>query len=213
MPVQCLAAETKLFAQISDDRASLAHRGLGEAQLGGRHLRLASAVAPAGARGGESRDRALPDQLALELGERREDAEHQLAGGGRGVDRGALPGEHPQADAACIEVVHDVDEVTQVAAESIEFPDDEGVAGPQRFETCVEAGPVVFLAARGVTVNVALGDAGSGESVFLQIEYLRTVSFRDAHVADERGEHGTPQTVVCGATRFRAAFAGFHITK
>jgi hypothetical protein len=30
MPVQCLAADAKLFAQVGDDGASLAHGGLPE---------------------------------------------------------------------------------------------------------------------------------------------------------------------------------------
>jgi hypothetical protein len=58
--------------------------------VSGRHLRLAPAVAPARAGGGEAGDGALADQLALELGERREDAKDQLAGGGRRSANGRL---------------------------------------------------------------------------------------------------------------------------
>ena len=43
---------------------------------------------------------ALLDQLPLELGQRREDAEYEAAGRRGGVDLRALPGEHPQAHAA-----------------------------------------------------------------------------------------------------------------
>ena len=42
---------------------------------------------------------AFADQLPLELGQRREDAEHESAGRGGGVDLRALAGEHPQAHA------------------------------------------------------------------------------------------------------------------
>ena len=78
---------------------------------------------------------AFGDQLAFELGQRGEDPEYELAGGGGGVDRGALPGEHLQPDAAGGQVVDGVDQVVQVAAEPVESPDDEGVAVSERFET------------------------------------------------------------------------------
>jgi hypothetical protein len=213
VPIQCLTADAKLFAQIGNDGTSLAHSGLRETHLGWRHLRLAPAVAPARAGGGEAGDRALPDQLALELGERGEDAEHQLAGGGRGIDRGSLSGQHAQSDAARIKIMHDVDQMTEIATEPIEFPHNEGIARADRFETGVEAGTVVLLAARGVAVDVALQNADTGECVLLQVEHLGAVGFRDAHIADKGGEYRAPQTVVCGAARFRAAFAGFNITK
>ena len=49
--------------------------------------------------------------IPLELGQRREDAEHEPPGGGGGVDLRALPGEHPQAHAAGRQVLHGVDQV------------------------------------------------------------------------------------------------------
>jgi hypothetical protein len=163
MAIERLTADAQLFAQVGDDRASLAHGGLRKTELGRRHLRLAATVASARAGGCESGDRAFPDQLELELRERREDAEHQFAGRGRGVDCGSLSGQHAQSDAAGIEVMHDVNEVAQVATETIELPDDKGIARAHRFKTRVEAGTIVLLAARGVAVDVALGNAGNGE--------------------------------------------------
>jgi len=55
------------------------------------YLERPSAFAASGPCGRETRDRALGDEFALELGERSEDREDQLSGGRRGVDRGALP--------------------------------------------------------------------------------------------------------------------------
>jgi hypothetical protein len=213
MPVEGLTCNAKLVAQVSDDCAAFAHSGLRKTKLGWRHLRLASAVSPAGACGGKSRDRALADKFALELGERREDAEHQFAGGGRRIDRRALSGEHAKANAARIKVMHDVDEVSQIASEAIELPDNKGIACAHRFKTSVEAGTVVLPAARGVAVDVALRNAGTGECVILQVEHLGAVRFRHAHIAYKRGEYCAPQTVVCGAVRFPGDFVGFHITK
>ena len=83
--------------------------------------------------------------------------------------------------------MHHVDEMAETAAEPIEFPDHKRVAGAQRFETVLQAGAVVELAACGVAVDVAFGDAGRDERVPLQVENLGAVGFRDAHVANEMG--------------------------
>jgi hypothetical protein len=144
MPIKRLAADSKLFAQVSDDRASLAHGALRETYLCRGHLRLAFAVVSAGSGRSKSGDRALADQLALELGEGGEDAEDELAG-----RRG------------------------------------------------------------GVAVDVALRDAGGDQRVFLQVEHLGAVGFRHPLVADERGEHGAPQTVVFGASGFTSGWGDF----
>lgn len=175
MPVERLTANSKLLAKVGNNRASLAHGGLSEPHLRRRHLRFASAIATTRASRGEARDRALADQLALELGERGEDTKHQFAGGGCRVDCRALPSQHAQPDGACIEVMHDVHEMPEVAPEAIEFPDYKCVTGTQRFEAGVEAGAVVLLAARGVAVDVALGHTGGDQRVLLQVEDLGAV--------------------------------------
>ena len=56
--------------------------------------------ASAGPCGLEPGHGAFADQLPLELGRRREDAEDEAAGRGGGVDLRALAGEHPQAHAS-----------------------------------------------------------------------------------------------------------------
>ena len=58
---------------------------------------------------------AFADQLPLELGQRREDAEHEAAGRGRGVDLRPVAGEHPQAHPASRQVLHGVDEMGEVS--------------------------------------------------------------------------------------------------
>ena len=72
-------------------------------------------------RGREPGQGAFADQLPLELGQRREDAEHEAAGRGGGVDLRALAGEHPQAHAAGRQVLHGVDQVGQGTAEAVEL--------------------------------------------------------------------------------------------
>ena len=59
-----------------------------------------------------------------------------------------------------------------VAAESIELPHNEGVAITKGFETRLQTRAIVELSARGVAVEIALGDTGSDERVTLQVEDL-----------------------------------------
>ncbi len=59
---------------------------------------------------------------------------HQLPRCRRRVDRGVLPGEHLQPDAAGGEVVDGVDEVVQVPAEPVELPHYEDVTVPERLQ-------------------------------------------------------------------------------
>ena len=105
-------------------------------------------------RGLESGQGAFTDQLPVKLGLRREDAEHEAAGRRGGVDLRALTGEHPQTHAAGGEVLHGVDEMGEVAAETVEFPDHEHVALPQGAQAAVESRPVVAYAGSDVVVEV-----------------------------------------------------------
>ena len=126
---------------------------------------------------------AFADQLPLELGQRREDAEHEAAGRRGGVDPRALPGEYPQAHAAGRQVLHGVDQVNEGAAEAVELPDDEHVARPERAHTAVESRAVVADAGREVVVDVDGVDASGLQRVALQVQRLGAVRLRDAGVA------------------------------
>ena len=169
------------------------HRGLGQPHLGFRQRELPAAEASARPRGREPGQGAFADQLPLELGQRREDTEHEAAGRGGGVDLRALPGEHPQAHAAGRQVLHGVDQVGEVAAEAVELPDDEHVARPERAHTAVESRAVVADAGREVVVDVDGADASGLQRVALQVQRLGTVCLRDAGVADQH----VSQTAVC----------------
>jgi hypothetical protein len=126
VPVEGLAGDAQFGAEVADFCVGLAHGGQGEPEFGRGHLVGASAVAAAGAGGGEAGEGAFGDQFAFELGEGGEDPEDELSGGGGGVDGGAPAGKDFQADAAFGEVVNDVDQVAQVPAEPVRFPDDQG---------------------------------------------------------------------------------------
>jgi hypothetical protein len=92
--IERLAGDTELGTKFANIRAWLAHGGLSEAQLRRCHLERPSTVATAGAGRRETRSGPLDDEIAFELGERGEDAENQTAVCGRGVEVGALAGQH-----------------------------------------------------------------------------------------------------------------------
>ena len=87
-------------SSLQSSDTAVRHRGLGEPHLGLRQRELPATLASARPRGLEPGQGAFADQLPLELGQGREGAEHETAGGGGGVDLRALAGEHPQAHAA-----------------------------------------------------------------------------------------------------------------
>ncbi len=64
--------------------------------------------------------------MSLELGKRGEQVQLQAAGGGRGVDALA---QRSERDLALLQSRDDVDQVPQAAAEAVQAPDDERVAG------------------------------------------------------------------------------------
>ena len=95
--------------------------------LAGGHLVGPATLAAARPGRGQAGAGALDDELALELGQGGEDAEHELACSGGCVDRGTLAGQDPQAHPATGQLVHQVDQVPQIAAEAVELPRDEHV--------------------------------------------------------------------------------------
>ena len=160
VPVERHGGDPEFTAERGHGGVAVRHRGLGQPHLSFRQRERPGIVASARPRGREPGQGAFTDQLPLELGQRREDAEHEAAGRRGGVDLRALPSEHPQAHAAGREVLHGVDQVGEVAAEAVELPDDEHVARPERAHAAVEprsvstAGMVAGLLALSFVVQV-----------------------------------------------------------
>ncbi len=69
----------------------------------------------------------------------------------------------PERDAAVAQAGHDVKQVGQRAAETVEFPHDERVAGLQEVEAALEAGTVVAHARCLVLEQMAGINAGSDQ--------------------------------------------------
>lgn len=127
MPVEGLPANAKLVAEVGHLRFLLPHGGHGQAHLCRCHLERCTTFSPAGPGRRQSGFGSLGNQASFEFRERSEDAEHELARRGGGVDGCAVAREHLKADAALAEIVNDVDEMVQVASQPVEFPDDQGV--------------------------------------------------------------------------------------
>ena len=98
------------------------------AQLVGGDDRAAPPLATALARGAQARLSALADQIALELRQGAEDIEHQHTSRRGGVD---VFGERTEPDASRRQLADLLDQVAHRAAEPIELPHNQRVAGAQ----------------------------------------------------------------------------------
>src|SRR5215213_8385897 len=121
-------------------------------------------MAAAGPGGGQPRGRAFPNQVAFELGQGGEDMEDELAARSGGVDRLL---EAPEPNPTLGQPGDGVDEMPEGAAEAVEFPDDQGVTGPQLVQELLEDGAVGAGAAGGLGEDAVA--AGRGEGVDLEL--------------------------------------------
>ena len=176
--------DAEFISEFGNRGIAALHGGLGKADLSLAEGKLAAAPSPSGAGGLESRQGALADQFTFELRQGRKDAEDEAAGWRCRVDLRALARQHPQADAAVRQFLHDADEMVQVASEAVELPDDERVPLAQCLETGIESGSAVLLARGAVFVNGLLLHACRSEGVILQIEVLGAAGLGDAGVSE-----------------------------
>ena len=94
-------------------------------------------MAPLAPGRGQAGGGALAEQVALELGQRPEQVEHQSAAGRGGVE---LLTEAAEADPPALQVADDVEQVAQGAPQAVELPDHQGVAGAELVEDLVSSG-------------------------------------------------------------------------
>src|SRR3546814_3928902 len=83
-----------------------------------------------------------------------------------------LFGQRPEGDAAFLEVGDDRQQVRQRAAEPIELPDNQRVAGVHVVEAGFQAGAIVARTGSLVGVEVPLIDTSGRERIALQIDRL-----------------------------------------
>ena len=179
-----------------DQRAALDAEGAADRRLGGAAVERrdhrgellgidrdgTAAPTAATARGREPGLYALLDQRPLELRQRAEDMEQELALRRGGVH---LLGERTERDAALLEVVHRGQQMRQRPAEPVQLPDHQAIAGPDEGQRLCQAGAVVAAAAGVILEQVPLIDPGGEKGVALQVQHLPVAVGRDAHVADQ----------------------------
>jgi len=141
---------------------------LGFADQGWRHLRFAATGPPAAAGSDQTSLGAFPDQGGLVVGHQGEHSEDEFAVGGGGVHDPV--GQRKHSYAPGFQSGDDVDQVPQVPAEPVDFPDDQGVARPQVLQAAVPLWPVGFCA--GGDVLVDLEAAGGPQGVELKLGVL-----------------------------------------
>ncbi len=138
----------------------LAHR-LRRGDLVRCERRWSAADAAAFAGGCDAGAGPLADDLALELRERAEDVEGEPPAAGGGVD---VLGQRPERDLARLELLDELDQVLEAAAEAVQAPDDERVAGLQEREALVELGPVFERSGADVAEDASAAGVRSSAS-------------------------------------------------
>ena len=81
----------------------------------------------------------FPDQITLELGKGGKDVEDELTLGSGCVDR---VGQTLQSNLLFVKPVNDFEKVSQRAAQPVEFPDQDDIAGPNLFQHLAELRPI-----------------------------------------------------------------------
>jgi hypothetical protein len=169
--------EARLTPKVLADRGHGVLPGriqlLSHLELVSSQHRRTTTPAPAGPGRGQPGGRALTDQVAFELGQGGEDVEDELA-----ARRGRVDGflQAPEADPALSQAGDGVDQVPQGAAEAVEFPDDQGVTGPQLVQDLFENRAVAAGAAGGLGEHSIA--AGSREGVDLELGCWSVVETR-----------------------------------
>ena len=135
MAVQGRAADAEGRADVGDGGRLVGVHRSGERHLLRIEKLRTSAHASAGACRRQSGQCALTDEVPLELSQRREKVEDELADPGGRVD--ALL-KAPKPDPLVTQVVDEGDEMREGAAEPIELPHDQGVALPERRQPPLE---------------------------------------------------------------------------
>jgi hypothetical protein len=102
-----------------------------ERDFGRRHARRAAARAASSSRGCQSGQRALADEVALELRQGAEEVKDELAPRRGRID---VLLQTAEADIAPLEIGDRVDQMTQRTSQTVELLDDEGVGRPQLVE-------------------------------------------------------------------------------
>ena len=86
-----------------------------------------------------------------------------------------MTGEDFEANALRSQIVHRINQMTQVTAESIEFPDYQSIASAKGFERGIKAGTSVQPSRCTVFIDLDRINASSDQSVALKVNGLRAI--------------------------------------
>jgi hypothetical protein len=170
--VECRGGDPKPTRHFGNVGFWIGYRRDGRQQRRTVHLARSAARSTPGARRRQSGVGPLGHQFAFELRKRRKNAERQATVCGCGIDLSPGARQHLQADAAHPEILDRVDQMPQIAAETVQLPDHQGVAPLQRLETGGQPGTVI-PAARGEILIDAIGlDTGGKQRIALRRQRL-----------------------------------------
>jgi len=86
-----------------------------------------------------------------------------------------VPGEDFGANTLLCQIVHRINQMTQVAAESIEFPDNQSIALAKSFERGINAGTSIQPPWGTIFIDLGRINAGSDQRVALKVNSLRAI--------------------------------------
>ena len=151
-----LAGRKTTIADISIDWGWTPHVHLSGVEFA--NAKWAPPMSPPALGGVEAGLDALAGQGALELRQRAEHLEQELALRAGGVD---LLGEGTERNLAFLQPVHRRQQMGQRAAQAVELPDDQAIARPQERQRFRQSRPVVTAAAGVILEQVAFIDPGA----------------------------------------------------
>lgn len=177
-------ADAQRLRHVDHARIGDRKQRLGRPDLVGRHLLRSATFAAACSRRLDTGAGSFDNKIALILGEHGEEIEHKLAVRGGGVQHGALAGQNFNSDTSGSEIVNDIHEVPQTAAQPAELPDNEDVTRLKGFEAGFQPWALIAASTHQILIKPVSFEAASQQRITLQVDGLRAVRLRDAHVAN-----------------------------
>ena len=150
-----------------------------------RHLAGAPSQTPPRPGGGQTRLGPLANQGCFKLRQGGENPKHQAPIRRRRIKGGSTARQHFEPDLALAQVIHQPQQVFEVASQPVKLPDHQRIPRLQGFETGLKTWPAV-LTPRGVIFIKTRGlHPGSQQGIALEVQRLRAITFRDPHVPNE----------------------------
>jgi hypothetical protein len=154
-------------------------------EFGGSHLEWCTTLPAPCPSTGKTSLRSQRYEVSLEFGKRRENAGDEVRGLRRCIDRRATPAQHFETNAALRQIIHRVDQVPKITAQSIELPHYQRITLLQSFEREGKARAGLASVRNTLFTNVRFRHTDRNQSVALQARTLRTIAFGNPNVTDQ----------------------------